>query len=101
MKRRKLSLVVAAVAVVGAISTTPGLATPPGAGGDHKVTICHVTGSERNPWVIITVDRAAWDGDGANDHTRHVKGDRQDHELQPGARCGYVPEPDNDGGVGG
>ncbi len=102
MKKRKLALFVAAVAVVGAASPAPGRAQPP-AHGDHKVTICHVTGSARNPWVVITIDRAAWDGNGANDHTHHEKNGRSDHELV-GLSCGDVGGiggPGDDGDVGG
>lgn len=33
--------------------------TSPGNSGEHKVTICHRTGSAKNPWVIITVDKHA------------------------------------------
>jgi hypothetical protein len=33
----------------------------PGGGGDHdKITICHRTGSEQNPWVQITISENAW-----------------------------------------
>jgi hypothetical protein len=34
----------------------------------HKVTICHKTHSETNPYVQITVDEASVDGDNGNDH---------------------------------
>jgi hypothetical protein len=34
----------------------------------HKVTICHRTHAETNPYVIITVDEASVDGDNGNDH---------------------------------
>ncbi len=103
---KKLALFVATVAVVGAASAVPGLAKPP-ADGDHKVTICHVTGSERNPWVVITIDRSAWDGEGANDHTHHEKNGRSDHVLPASGICrevGGIGDPgDNgdDGDVGG
>lgn len=35
---------------------------------DHgKVTICHATGSETNPYVVITIAQAGWD----NGHSKH------------------------------
>lgn len=37
----------------------------------HKVTICHRTGSASNPYVVITVDVAAINGDEASDHDHH------------------------------
>lgn len=37
----------------------------------HKVTICHRTGSAGNPYVVITVDVAAINGDEVTDHDHH------------------------------
>jgi hypothetical protein len=65
----RTSLVLAATAAL-ALSMTylvhPALATKPGP--LHKVTICHRTHSETNPYVVETVDEASVDGDNGNDH---------------------------------
>jgi hypothetical protein len=81
---RKTLAIGGVVAVVGALTIGPAFATQP-FGNDylngtianpyvedgHMVTICHRTGSESNPYVIITVDVAAIDGQEANDHDGH------------------------------
>lgn len=54
---------------------------PPVPTPEHKIEICHATGSETNPWVQISVDENAWpaheahgdfkldaDGDGVNEN---------------------------------
>ncbi|WP_212746918.1 hypothetical protein [Sinomonas gamaensis] len=41
------------------VATSPALASPPSGDTSHKVTICHATGSETNPFVVITVDKAS------------------------------------------
>ena len=62
-------MVLAATAAL-ALSMTylvhPALATKPDP--LHKVTICHRTHSETNPYVVETVDEASVDGNNGNDH---------------------------------
>ena len=85
MRFGKMGRVLGAAALVTVMAALPAGATPKDADGEHKVTICHVTNSETNPYVMITVDVAAWDGHGANDHTHHVSKDgRVDFEATRG-----------------
>ncbi|NND01496.1 MAG: hypothetical protein HKN91_01795 [Acidimicrobiia bacterium] len=87
------------VAIVLAVFTLagPASATPKGDDGEHKVTICHVTNSAKNPYVVITIDEAAWDGEGASDHTHHVSKDgRVDFVLHEGETCEGGPTDDED-----
>lgn len=44
----------------------------PASATNNKVTICHRTASDSNPYVLITVNENAVDGEGQNDHTHHV-----------------------------
>ncbi len=64
-----------AVAASAGLLITSGVSVA-AAGPDHKVTICHRTNSIDNPYVRITVDQDAVDGDLGND-----KG-RGDHFLE-------------------
>jgi len=63
---KKVALLLAALAL-----TTGAFALPAAAGGNNdKVEICHATGSESNPYVVIKVDSHAVDTEGS-DHTHH------------------------------
>ena len=74
-----------------ALAAVPASATPSVDGEDHTITICHVTNSAKKPWVQITVDRAAFDGAGDDDHSHHVSRDgRTDFALDAGETC---PDP--------
>ena len=67
---RKLLTTLTGSAAAAAMMTGAA-ATAPAEGDGHKVLICHVTSSEGNPYTVIEVDVAAFDGDGANDHSQH------------------------------
>ena len=62
---------VACAFAIPAFATAPGTATGEYVENGHKVTICHRTGSATNPYVVNTVDVAAIDGAGNNDHDNH------------------------------
>ena len=63
-----------------------------GGGGPPRVDVCHRTGSETNPWVLLTVSAAAQE----THVTRHgdlLPGDRIDDEFVLGASCDVVHQP--------
>ena len=78
---------VVAAGLLAAAMAAPATATPAGDDGGHKVTICHVTDSPTNPWVEITVDVAAFDGEGANDHSHHVAKDGRSDFIPVDGNC--------------
>lgn len=67
MKRILATLGVTSLALLGATATA--FATGESSGGE-KITICHATGSETNPYVPITVDLHALNGH-AGAHHQH------------------------------
>jgi len=80
-------LIAAAVPMFGVVGTTS--AEP-----SEKVTICHRTGSENNPWVVITISGNAWSDPG---HVPHNPGHfpLSDHLVAPGtpaSECGNGQE---------
>lgn len=70
-------MLVAAVLAFSAV-IFPAQATQPDAEGDHKVWVCHATGSQKNPYVIIHIDQAGWD----NGHMFH-EGDFGPFDTKP------------------
>jgi len=76
-----------AATVLAAALAAPAAATPATDGDSHKVTICHVTNSATNPWVEITIDVAAFDGEGKNDHAHHVAKDGRKDFIPVDGNC--------------
>jgi hypothetical protein len=88
--------------------------TPAGDDGEHKVSICHRTASDTNPYVFITVDEASlspghldnddpghkpkyWKSDGTWRGVDHVEGDPKDDYLaQSEADCQDTEVPPED-----
>jgi hypothetical protein len=100
-------LILLGAAAMLAVAVLPGAAGATPADGDgHKVTICHVTNSASNPYVVITVDVAAFDGEGKKDHTQHYsdKTGLSDAEIDINGLCpdddDYTP-PGDGGLIGG
>lgn len=52
--------------------TSAGASGGNGGGKPATVTICHATDADNHPYVELTVDQSAVDGNGANDHTLHT-----------------------------
>ena len=66
MKRILATAGIAGIALVGV--TAPANATGNGDDDDKKVSICHATGSESNPYVHITVSENSLNGNGHATH---------------------------------
>jgi len=70
MKRILAVLGVASLALLGATATAS--ATDENSGGGEKITICHATGSETNPYVPITIDLHALNAHLGHQHDQDI-----------------------------
>jgi len=102
--RRKLLTLVTAFLLLTLSVMSPALATKPGSDPDlqdgHKVTICHATNSATNPYVVITIDIAAWHAEGDEGHSpdHHVNHKTGFHDVLWDAING-CDDDDNGGGT--
>jgi hypothetical protein len=84
---RKRALTLATTIALLVLSIAPAIATPPesdpGLVDGHKITICHATNSASNPFVLITIDVAAWHTEGEIGHSpdHHVNQETGDHDV--------------------
>jgi len=98
--RRFAVLLLTSVLVLGvtqtALATKPG--SDPAAIDGHKITICHATNSASNPYVVITIDVAAWHASGdvghSPDHHVNAKTGDEDKVWSEDTGC------EGDGGPG-
>ena len=95
MRARTGRLLRAAAALTLAVAAMPlaaGTATASQGGGDeHKVTLCHRTNSENNPYVVITVDKASVFKKGHDSHDEG--GVYQSGDKARGVRWGDIIPP--------
>lgn len=99
--RRKTAALAAMVSLLVLGLMAPAMATRPGTVEDaidgHKITICHATNSAKNPYVVITIDVAAWQGGGdvrhSPDHHVNAKTGDVDKVWSLETGCGEVEPP--------
>jgi hypothetical protein len=101
--RRGITLLAIAAMLLAAMAAPAAATKAPADGADpaegHKVTICHATRSLSNPYVVITIDVAAWNNpDDPNhhgdNHTRTKNGITwKDYILLDGQECTLPPPP--------
>lgn len=75
MRAAAAAVLMAAALPLGAVAAT----ASQGGGDDHKVTLCHRTNSENNPYVVITIDKAGVFKTGHDGHDEggvHQPGDK-------------------------
>ncbi len=93
---RALWGVIAAVVSATSLFVVPSaLAGPP----DTKVTFCHRTGSETNPYVVITTALSAWqEAHNPTDGSHPALNGRDDFQVPPGTKKGDCENSGEGGG---
>ena len=94
--RRMTARAVVVMVALGTVGATVSAASATKPDPSHKVTICHATASDSNPYVQITVDVASIVGDSGHGHSGVNAGDI----IPPFAMDGYVYSGNNWDDVG-
>jgi len=85
MRRKQLLVFLATVLAFSAIIFPAQATQPDPETGEHKVYICHATGSETNPYVLIHVDvKAAENGHSQDSHPEDRSADGPDFVCPDG-----------------
>jgi hypothetical protein len=85
--RTRLMTLATTIALLVLTVMGPAMATKPGTDSElidgHKIAICHVTNSASNPYVVITIDIAAWHDEGEEGHSpeHHVNHKTGQHDV--------------------
>lgn len=83
----RISRILLAVAVCS-VSSVGIVTAAQASGNDDKVLICHGTASEKNPYVVISVDAHALEGHLDGTAPGHGKNNYPDLFLNPDGTCG-------------
>jgi hypothetical protein len=89
---RKILLLTGAAVVMRLIAATPALATS-NKNDDHKIGICHATGSKTNPYVYINVDQHAADAHARHQDGRDIIGVKSAKDCPKGSTATTSPKP--------
>ncbi|HEX3081709.1 MAG TPA: hypothetical protein VHQ86_00475 [Candidatus Saccharimonadia bacterium] len=85
---------IAGVAVVGLLVAQPATATSNSSNTDHKIGICHATGSKTNPYVYIVVDEHAAEAHRNHQDGRDIIGVKSAKDcVKPGMGSSSTPTP--------
>jgi hypothetical protein len=110
MRARTGKAIAAVMVVAGTLGGSASMASATKGDPEHKVTICHATASETNPYVTITVDVASIVGDSGHGNSGVNEGDiipafeiagysypGHNLDLLPAEGCGLpTPPPDEE-----